>query len=121
MFMASTLVLSVGLDHELLDTRNLVLQSAGYTVVSARSIKEAVDRFQECDFDLVLLCRSIPTKDRERLSTWVRASGSRIPVVWVTGMIWQTNPLASVTVDGDPVALLVGIREALTKPASLAV
>ena len=35
--MALTLVLSVGLDPELLDTRNLVLQSAGYTVVAAFS------------------------------------------------------------------------------------
>ena len=44
--------LAVGLDPSLLRTRSQVLQSAGYIVVSASSVKEAVDYFQAGDFDL---------------------------------------------------------------------
>jgi DNA-binding response OmpR family regulator len=74
--MALTLVLSVGFDSQLLATRNLVLQSAGYTVVRAFSLKAAADCFQTLDFDLVLLCQSIPTKEKDRLVSWIRVSGS---------------------------------------------
>ena len=68
--MSLTIVLSIGFDPSLLETRSLVLQSAGYMVESASSLKEAVNRFQSGDFDLVLLCRSVPRKDRR---TWGEA------------------------------------------------
>lgn len=111
--MALTLVLSVGQEPDLMGTRSLVLQSAGYVVVSAYSMKEAVDRFQEGDFDLVLLCQSIPTRDRDRLTSWIRASGSRIPVVSVSGQVRQDDGFDGVTVGSEPGALLWGIREVL--------
>ncbi len=119
--MASTLVLSVGLDPHLLGTRNLVLQFAGYAVVPAFSIREAFDCLRAGDFDLVLLCQSIPADERDRLSLWIRASGSRAPVVSVSGKLRQSEPFAGVTVDGDPDALLMGIREVLFSAATPAV
>ena len=111
--MALTLVLSVGLDPELLSTRSFILQAAGYIVVSAYSIKAAVNRFQEGDFDLVLLCQSIPTKDRDRLTCWIRESGSRIPVVSVSEKLCQNDASTVVTVGSNPDALLMGMREVL--------
>lgn len=111
--MAVTLILSIGLDPDLMVTRSLVLQSAGYLVVSAYSIKEAVGRFQEGDFDLVLLCQSISTIDHDRLTAWIRASGSRIPIVSVSPRLYQDDAFAGVTIGSEPAALLRGIREAL--------
>ena len=111
--MALTVVLSVGLDSELLGSRSLVLQSAGYIVVSAYSIKEAVDRFQEGDFDLVLLCHSIPSREIDRLICWIRASGSRIPVVSISGSLDQGDVFAGMAVSSDPGTLLQEIRKVL--------
>lgn len=119
--MALTLVLSVSLDPELLDTRNLVLQSAGYTVVAAFSPREAVDRLREGDFDLVLLCQSIPTKDKDHLVLWLRASGSRIPVISISGFLYQRDAFADATVVSDPNVLLMAIREVLIIAAAPAV
>jgi len=113
--MALTLILSIGLDAELLTTRNLVLQSAGYTVIPAFSIKEAVDRFLGGDFDLVLLCQSIPTKEIDRLTGWIRSSGSRIPVVSVSGILCQADAFGDAIFVSDPNILLAAIREALKK------
>jgi CheY-like chemotaxis protein len=62
--MPLTIVLSVGFDPALLMTRVLVLQSAGYLVEQASSVTKAIDLFQAGDFDLVLLCHSVPRKDR---------------------------------------------------------
>ena len=116
--MPLTLILSVGLDQMLLDTRALVLQSAGYIVVTAFSIKEAAVRFQDGDFDLVLLCRSIPAEERESLTIWIRASGSRIPVVSVSGNPGEQDARSSATIDSDPKALLTGIEEMLHPAAN---
>lgn len=111
--MALTVVLSVGLDPDLLKTRNLVLHSAGYTVASACSIQEAIHRFQAGDFDLVLLCQSLPAKERDGLTWWMRASRPGIPVVTVAGNLRSGDVVAAVTVGSEPGALLRGIRELL--------
>jgi CheY-like chemotaxis protein len=79
--MQIVVILAVGFDPSLMRTRSLVLQSAGYIVESASSLKEAVTRFRGGDFDLVLLCHSIPMKDRDQLTCLIRATGSLTPVV----------------------------------------
>ncbi len=115
--MELTLVLSVGLDPELLINRNLALQSAGYTVIRAFSLNAAMDCFKTLDFDLVLLCQSIPPKDKDRLTSWIRASGSRIPVVSVSEKLYERDSFADATVYSDPEVLLLGVKEALVKAA----
>jgi DNA-binding response OmpR family regulator len=116
--MALTVVLSVGLDPSLLRARNLVLQSAGYRVVSAHSVQEAVVQFEARDFDFVLLCQSIPAKERDGLTWWMRAFGTGIPVVSVAGSLHSDDVVAGVTVGSDPSALVWGIRELLVNAKS---
>jgi CheY-like chemotaxis protein len=118
--MEITLVLSVGLDPELLGSRNVVLQSVGYTVVRAYSLNAAMDCFQTFDFDAILLCQSIPANEKDRLTSWIRATGSRIPVVSVSSNLRQGDPFADATVDSDPEILLKGMSEVLTKAANRA-
>jgi DNA-binding response OmpR family regulator len=113
--MALTLILSVGLNADLLSTRNAVLQAGGYFVVPAYSLIEAVERFQGGDFDLVLLCPSVLPKEKERLIAWIRASGSRIPVVVVSETSVEHGYLGGSTVGSRPEELLAGIREILIK------
>jgi CheY-like chemotaxis protein len=85
--MPHTLVLAIGRDAVLLETRSQVLQAAGYTVIPERSLKKAVARFRDGDFDLVLLCHSIPTQDRERLTRLLREHTSRTPIVSVSASL----------------------------------
>ena len=117
--MPLTAVLSVGSDSSLLGIRRLVLRSAGYIVESAQSVKEAVDRFLSGDFDLVILCHSIPTKERDRLTCLIRASGSRIPVVSISGNHGQFDPFANATIEEGHSKFLTGIREVLLKAARI--
>jgi len=72
--MQNVVVLAVGFDSSLMRTRSLLLQSAGYIVESASSLKDAVARLHAGDFDLVLLCHSIPMKDRDHLTCLIRAT-----------------------------------------------
>jgi CheY-like chemotaxis protein len=113
--MPQTIVLAVGTDPSLLKTRSLVLQSAGYMVESASSVKEAVDRFQSGDFDLVLLCHSVPRKDRDRLTSLIRASGSLTPIVSIAGNLGECDAFATATLEDGPSNFLARIRDVLVK------
>jgi CheY-like chemotaxis protein len=111
--------LSVGLDPLVLATRSSLLQSEGYIVVSAFSLKEAVDRFLTGDFDLVLLDNSLPTRDRDRLTCLIRASGSRIPVVSVAPGYSHDVSFADAMLESNPNKLLIGLRGVLLKTAKM--
>jgi CheY-like chemotaxis protein len=109
------MVLAVGLDFSLLRTRNQVLQSAGYTVIPALSITEAVERFRDGDFDLVILCHSVPTQERGRFTRLIRASGSRTPIVSISERSSQCDAFADATLEDYPSKFLRGIEEVLEK------
>jgi DNA-binding response OmpR family regulator len=119
MKMPVTLVLLVGLDASLLETRNVVLHSAGYFVVSAFSVGEAVKHFLNGDFDLVLLDNSLPKRDRDRLTCLIRASGSHTPVVSIASEDSDNNPFANATIQSDPHRLMIGVRNVLIEAAKL--
>jgi len=74
-------ILSVGLDPFLLRKRSRLLQAAGHAVLSSSTLKDAVDQLRASPVDLILLCRSIPAIDRERLTCLIRASGYLIPII----------------------------------------
>ena len=111
--MPRVVVLAVGYDPLLLETRSRVLQSAGYTVTSVRSLKQAVSQLLEGDFDLVVLCHSIPEGDRQRFASLIRRHTLRTPVVFVSATPGQLDSSADVTVENDPNDLVSGLREAL--------
>jgi len=108
--MSETLILSVGLDPMILDAREEILRSAGFIVVSAVSIKEALHLFRDGDFDLMILCHTLAVKDRERLTCLIRASGSRIPVASISGTPEEQAVFSDASLEQDPVELLAGIR-----------
>lgn len=78
--MASVFILAVGQDPMVLNSRCSILRSAGYFVRQAFSIVDSVDLFRNDDFDLLLLCHSIPVLDRDRLISAIRSTGTRIPI-----------------------------------------
>jgi DNA-binding response OmpR family regulator len=82
--MQLTVVLAVGLDSSLLAGQSADWKSAGFVVIWAASIREVIVHFQDGDFDLVLLDDGILPESRERMTFLIRASGSRIPLVYIT-------------------------------------
>ena len=113
--MPHTVVLAVGRDPVLLETRSQVLQAAGYTVIPERSLKKAVVMFGDGDFDLVLLCHSIPAQDRERLTQLLREHTSRTPIVSVSCNLSALDSFADATLGNDPKELILGLRELLVE------
>jgi CheY-like chemotaxis protein len=115
--MPITLVLAIGLDSTLFEAQRRTLQSAGYLLTSAWSMKAAIEDFQEGDFDLVVLSHSLPMESIERLTSLIRASGSRVPVVCTTDSSGDFNAFADATVVYEPQELMREIGKVMAKEA----
>ncbi len=113
--MSSTIILSVGANRTLLETRNMVLRATGYTVESARSLKQAIDRCRAREFDVVIICDSVSSKDRDCLTSWIRAAGSLTAVVSVSRNLGQSDDFADANLGYEPEKFLSGIKDVLTE------
>lgn len=78
------LILSAGRDPDLLKARNSVLQAQGYRVAAASNSYEVVDKLLNGDFDLVLLCHTMPEEDRRRLARIIIRHSPSTPVILIS-------------------------------------
>ena len=100
--MSPTIILSVGENLTLLETRNMALRAAGYIVESARSLKQAIDQCQAREFNVVIMCHSVSSKDRDCLTSWIRASGLLTSVVSVSRDLGQGDDFADANLGYEP-------------------
>ena len=119
--MSLTVILAVGLDSWKLTAQSSVLRPAGYIVVSAHSIRDAIDHVKAGDFDLVLLDHSISVEDKEKLTFMIRASGSQAPVVSAAHSSGDSHSSADATLKNDSVAMLTGMGELLAIRSGMSV
>jgi DNA-binding response OmpR family regulator len=68
-------------DADLLNTRRLVLEQAGFAVTTATSLEEAKQCLAADDFDLAILGHSIPRADREDLAREIKHSNPNTVVI----------------------------------------
>jgi len=66
-------ILSVSYDISLARTREMLFSSAGFQVLSALGVSEAVRACSARSFDLIVIGHSIPIKDRDALIKALRA------------------------------------------------
>jgi|SRR5579864_163886 len=111
--MPHAVVLMVGRDRVLAVTRSQVLRSAGYIVVTAFTPRQAIDEFVRGDFDIILVCHSIPGDAREGLVSALREYTSRTPIVSVASFDGQFDGFADATIENDPHSLINSLREVL--------
>jgi DNA-binding response OmpR family regulator len=111
--MSSSSILAIGQDPVLLKTRSQVLRAAGFAVVSVFSLSKAISHALEGDFDLILLCHSIPVQIRERLVQRIREHTCTTPIVTVAAYSAQVDLFADVTVENDPEHLVADLHRVL--------
>jgi DNA-binding response OmpR family regulator len=116
--MSRNAILSAGRDRPLLTTRNRVLEEAGYLVTSTSTAAATVENFFDGDFDLVVLCHSIPLEERERVATLVRMHSPSTPVIALADLPTRRFNIGDLTVDSDANSLLESIPVALAMAAT---
>jgi len=77
-------ILSIGYDPILMPVRSLLLRQAGYEVVEAYSLGEALKKIKPGGFDLLLICHTVEQDEQNSLIEAMRLSWPAVPVLCLT-------------------------------------
>ena len=114
-------ILSIGTDSDLLCTRNMVLQKAGYTVASATDLSFAVELLRRVWFDLVILCHAIPREKRETaVQNIKRVQPSASVIALRAGAEGLDAPVDATIESHNPETLLRSLADVLNRPVRAA-
>ena len=115
--MSQHVVLSIGSDRTLLRVRDQVLSAAGYVV--RERLPSQVNAATDEQFDIIILCHSIPQDERRRIVHHLRSQKHNVPILLVQAG-WDDGELADASVHGldGPAALLRCVAELLQRWAS---
>ena len=102
---SSIVALHVGTDPMLLSTRTDVLRRTGLNIVPAASVAEAMKMFLAGDYDVVIVCQSVPADSRRALANLVHSHSSSVPVILIT-IIPEQDLLVDAIVNGEAAKLV---------------
>lgn len=105
----STRILLVDDEHSIQTLLSYPLRKDGYLVTSAQDGREALERFEEGRFDLVILDLMLPRLDGVEVCRELR-SRSQVPIIMLTAKGSETDKVAG---------LEVGADDYITKPFSM--
>jgi len=105
----STRILLVDDEHSIQTLLSYPLRKDGYHVTSAQDGREALQRFEEARFDLVILDLMLPKLDGVEVCRELR-SRSQVPIIMLTAKGSETDKVAG---------LEVGADDYITKPFSM--
>jgi DNA-binding response OmpR family regulator len=105
----STRILLVDDEHSIQTLLSYPLRKDGYHVTSATDGREALRRFEEARFDLVILDLMLPKLDGVEVCRQLR-SRSQVPIIMLTAKGSETDKVAG---------LEVGADDYITKPFSM--
>jgi DNA-binding response OmpR family regulator len=78
-------VLVIDDEPAILFTLKRILEHAGYGVYTAQSGQEGLDVFQQGNWDLVTLDRSMPMMNGEQVAAELRRVAPHLPLILITG------------------------------------
>jgi len=113
-----TRILSVGRDHYLLSLRSMVLESAGFDLIEAYSVADALRLAQSDAVDLVLICHSVPKPEQKRLIAAIRERRRLMPVLCVIAHDFAMAADSCTITDHAPQLLLDALHKALVNYSS---
>ncbi len=114
-------ILSIGTDSDLLCTRNMVLQKAGYTVAAATDLRFALELLRRVWFDMVILCHAIPREKREQAVETIKQLQPRASVIALRAGTEGFNAPVDASIEShNPETLLRSIADVLRRPARAA-
>ena len=92
-------ILSVSYDTTLLRTRQMLLERAGYEVVSIPDLTVALEKCRSSAYDLVIMGHSIPRSDKQEI---IRALREHCPAPVLALLRAGESPLKEATESIDP-------------------
>lgn len=112
--LAKKRILSISYDESLLATRQMILEQAGFEVVSSFGFAESLENSKKGPFDLVVLGHSLPRKDKSAIVAALKGK-SRPKILSIRRHGYPPIPEADASVDAleGPAALVEAVRQTL--------
>jgi|tagenome__1003787_1003787.scaffolds.fasta_scaffold20787077_2 CheY-like chemotaxis protein len=116
----AVIVLSVGKNPLLLRTRKEILTRLGCSVTTVMDNAEFVDQFFGGDFDLIVLCHTVPLEERQNILRLVKKHRPSMPAVVVSNysddnVMVKPDP-SGITVAPEPDGLVRVVQGIFTQP-----
>lgn len=109
-------ILSVSYDEPLLHTRQWILETAGFNVISALGFTEAITHCKAGVFDLLIIGHSIPPRDKAALVKVVRDHDhTRVLALLRAGEMPLAEADLSIDAWEGPDVLLTAVQRVLDK------
>lgn len=105
------MVLDAGRDPHHSKKRDQVLSAAGYKVVTAHNSPEIINNFFNGDFDVVILCNSLPNDERRRLAGIIKSYSPSTPVIVLADTAYAAEyDYGTLTSNSSPEWIVAAIR-----------
>jgi DNA-binding NtrC family response regulator len=115
---ATTRILSLGHDHHLLPMRTMLLENAGFDVIEAYSVNDALRLAQSDAVDLVLVCHTVPRAEQKLLVVGIRQRRRLMPILLVIAQDFVMPAESSSGARTAPQQLLDALRQAAVNYSS---
>jgi CheY-like chemotaxis protein len=112
---SSGLILVLGYDERLLETRRMVLERAGFQVLTAHQMEQAKEVTVTSDVDLLLLCHTLSDRDVRNVASYVREerlSTKLLLITTVTASVFE-GPWQTVDALAGAEKMIIAARQAL--------
>jgi hypothetical protein len=110
------LVLSAGRDQILLKTRDDILVTLGCIVTPVSNSADFVSEFFGGDYDMLVLCHSVPAEERKRILRLVKNYRPSLHTILIANMndgyLPKDLPEFGVRIDSDPEDLVKAVASA---------
>lgn len=110
----ATVILSAGRDPQVSKNRSRALTAAGFQVVVATTAPEIINRLFNGDFDVVVLCNSIPNDERRKLAGIIKSYSPSTPVIVISEMYGREYDYGTRITNGTPEALIAAIHQSFS-------
>jgi DNA-binding response OmpR family regulator len=109
-------ILSAGYDHQLMQTRSMLLRHAGFVVDEAYNLKGVLGCVKSDSIDAVVLCHTIPKNEQRWLITSVRKVRRLLPIICVRASAYDSGQEGCLVSTNEPAEFLAAIGKAVQHP-----
>ncbi len=115
-------ILSISPDKHLLESRALLFRRAGFEVVSAINVWEALHAWQEERFDLVIIGHTMSKAEKDRVAEWAKSKQKDVPILALHNSRSVKVELADywAYTDDGPAVLVAKVKQILDSSAASA-
>ena len=106
-------VLDAGRDPHHSRKREQALSAAGYKVVTAHNSPDIINSLFEGDFDVVILCNSLPNEERRRLAHIIKSYSPSTPVIVLADSDGGEHDYGTLTSNASPDWIVSAIRSVI--------